>query len=82
MDTRLLMQVADELHRLRNEKRYAELLEHRKFIIQLAREMRYSERVTRRRIVRNFTRKQTAIGERILSELAQTQPITWRGTKL
>lgn len=76
------MQVADELHRLRNEKRYAELLEHRRFIIQLAREMRYSEKVARRRVVKDFTRKQTHIGERIMNELAKTSPITWRGTKL
>lgn len=73
MDYGLLAQVEDELHRLRNEKRWAELLEHRRFIIQLAREMRHQERVSRRRVVREFTRKQTLIGERILRELEETK---------
>lgn len=73
MDYGLLAKVEDELHRLRNEKRWAAMLEHRRFIIQLAREMRRQERYTRRRVVREFTRKQTLIGERILRELEETK---------
>lgn len=81
MDHGLLAQVEDELHRLRNEKRWAELLEHRRFIIQLARQMRHEQRVSRRRVVREFTRKQTLIGERILRDIEETERLTRRGTK-
>ena len=81
MDYGLLAQVEDELHRLRNEKRWAELLEHRRFIIQLAREMRQEQRVSRRRVVREFTRKQTLIGERILRDIEETARSTRRGTE-
>ena len=81
MDHGLLAQVEDELHRLRNEKRWAELLDHRRFIIQLAREMRHQQRVSRRRVVREFTRKQTLIGERILRDIEETERLTRRGTK-
>jgi hypothetical protein len=80
MDYGLLAQVEDELHRLRNEKRWAELLEHRRFIIQLARQMRHQERVSRRRVVREFTRKQTLIGERILRDIEETKRPTFGGT--
>jgi hypothetical protein len=80
MDNGLLAQVEDELHRLRNEKRWAELLEHRRFIIQLARQMRAETRITRRRVVRDFTRKQLIIGERILRELEETKRHTRGGT--
>jgi hypothetical protein len=80
MDNGLLAQVEDELHRLRNEKRWAELLEHRRFIIQLARQMRAETRITRRRLVRDFTRKQLIIGERIIRELEETKRHSRGGT--
>jgi hypothetical protein len=81
MDYGLLAKVEDELHRLRNEMRWAAMLEHRRFIIQLARQMRHQERVSRRRVVREFTRKQTLIGERILRDIEKTERLTRRGTK-
>lgn len=80
MDHGLLAQVEDELHRLKNEKRWAELLEHRRFIIQLARQMRHEQRITRRRLVKDFTRKQMIVGERILRDLEETERLTQRGT--
>ena len=75
MDNGLLAQVEDELHRLRNEKRWAELLEHRRFIIQLARNMRREQIVSRRRLVREFTRKQLLLGEQIVKRLEASRTI-------
>lgn len=81
MDYGLLAKVEDELHRLRNEMRWAAMLEHRRFIIQLARQMRHEQRVSRRRVVREFTRKQTLIGERILRDIEETERLTRWGTE-
>lgn len=73
MDARLIAKVADELARLQAEKAHAELVAHRTFVIQLAKEFRREERVSRRRVVRNFTYKQLLVAERIMRELEETK---------
>lgn len=73
MDARLIAKVADELARLQAEKSHAELIAHRSFVIELAKEFNREERVSRRRIVRNFTYKQLLVAERIMRELEETK---------
>jgi hypothetical protein len=81
VDARLIGKVADELARLQAEKAHAELIAHRTFVIQLAKEFQREERVSRRRVVRNFTYKQLLVAERIMRELEETKrPAQW-GTK-
>lgn len=69
MDDRLLAKVRDELDRLRSEKATARFLEHRSFVIELAREYNRQERITRRSLVKELTRKQLLLGEQIAARL-------------
>jgi hypothetical protein len=80
MDARLVAKVAEELARLQAEKAHAEFIAHRSFIIELAKEFHRQERITRRRTVRQFTYKQTLLGERIIRDLEETERLTQRGT--
>ena len=80
MDNGLLAKVRDELDRLRVEKELSEFMAHRTYIIDLAREYHRQERILRRSLVREFTRKQLIIGERILRELEEAKQHTRRGT--
>jgi hypothetical protein len=81
MDYRLLAKVAAELAQLQAEKAHAEFIAHRSFIIELAKEFHRQERITRRRTVRQFTYKQTLLGERIIRELEETERGQQRGTQ-
>ena len=69
MDYGLLAKVQDELDRLRAEKELSEYMAHRSYIIDLAREYNRQERISRRRLVAEFTRKQLLLGEQIVRRL-------------
>ena len=75
MDNGLLAKVQDELDRLRVEKAHSEFMAHRSYIIDLAKEYNRQERIRRRTLVREFTRKQLLIGERIIRELEASRTI-------
>lgn len=62
--------VQAELDLMRAEKELADYWTHRSHIVKLAKEVAQEERITRRRLVRDLTRKQMALGERILRDLA------------
>jgi hypothetical protein len=81
MDYRLLAKVGAELAQLQAEKAHSEFIAHRSFIIELAKEFNRQERITRRRTVRQFTYKQTLLGERIIRELEETERGQQRGTQ-
>ena len=69
MDNGLLAKVQDELDRLRVEKAHSEFMAHRSYIIDLAKEYNRQERIRRRTLVREFTRKQLLLGEQIVKRL-------------
>ena len=81
MDARLIAKVADELARLQAEKAHSELIAHRSFIIELAKEFRREDSVSRRRSMRHFEKQFHLASRRVLYELAETERSTLGGTE-
>lgn len=81
MDARLVAKVAEELARLQAEKAHSELIAHRTFIIELAKQFRHEDEVTRRRSVAYSNRMFTFAARKVLYELAEAERLTQRGTE-
>jgi hypothetical protein len=81
MDARLVAKVAEELARLQAEKAHSELIAHRTFIIELAKQFRHEDEVTRRRSVAYSSRMFTFAARKVLYELAEAERLAQRGTE-
>lgn len=75
--------VQAEHDRMLVEMDYAEFWAHRSHTAELYKQFQHDEQVTRRRLVRDLTRRQKAIGERILNDLiaqGRLDCLEWRGS--
>jgi hypothetical protein len=81
VDHGLIAKVQGELVRLQTEKAHSELIAHRTFIIQLAKEFRREESVSRRRSMREFEKQYHLAARKVLYEIAEAERAQSRSTR-